>query len=98
FFSVHSFPTRRSSDLESADFFGYIGFMYLFGFMSVQIVHEVINRIALKLYHKGEIAKYHEPIGKRVFMIVCISIANILFILAIVDRKSTRLNSSHGST
>src|SRR5205807_3227775 len=93
---LHSFPTRRSSDLFDMNRrFGFSIFWTLLVFL-------IIGAVAAIAYHAGATVavgnsgaagvdpRYYYP-GWGLFGLFPL----LFFILILLDRKSTRLNSSH---
>src|SRR5690606_41275010 len=89
--SVNSFPTRRSSDLESQldDFYSYIhehhsNFDVLINSIGVSECFPAI---------KSDFSSWDNPI--QVMLYGTVKSCRLLVPLMCEDRKSTRLNSSH---
>src|SRR5207245_9681941 len=92
---LHSFPTRRSSDLEIGEIhpaFGTVGVVGLHGDVLGKRFRECIavSGWNLRLGGAGERASGLDPHTSH-------RVAQHSWQIANADRKSTRLNSSHGS-
>src|SRR5205814_3892533 len=90
----HSFPTRRSSDLPDALLFTEICAMSAIGghYNSRQISNALTRRFAITALTLLDSVVFNNDNYLRVMRILC---CLAVYSQVIVDRKSTRLNSSH---
>src|SRR5690606_39735233 len=92
--TLHPFPTRRSSDLALPITIGGSGlaelgiWAYISNLSGIPTLNEVVNDDQLKVIIAWRIATYHVPL-------VIMWVALMRLAIGRVDRKSTRLNSSH---
>src|SRR5205814_10654270 len=88
---LHSFPTRRSSDLGTALNFGFVILEVIFGIFAHSLAlvadagHNMGDVLGLVLAWVASILARSAPTARRTYGLRSSSI----------DRKSTRLNSSH---
>src|SRR5206468_6898439 len=95
-FSLHSFPTRRSSDLL-AFFYGFSGLALslLRSYLSDRTHHVVVQSSSSPAFHIATGIPQGSVLGPLLFSLYTSPISHILENTNISDRKSTRLNSSH---
>src|SRR5207253_10572618 len=93
---LHYFPTRRSSDLSCLDAFHYLGFNQLEA--KKWAITAIFAIGAMNLFgpkHSGGIAVWFAvPTLVVVIILICSGLPH----MDKLDRKSTRLNSSHVAT
>src|SRR5690606_41731788 len=87
---LHSFPTRRSSDLEGRE----PGEPYAFA-LDADGLHDAIDFIGRRGMNStinllGGVVRVHDPQMRRILFLPTIERSRVP-----EDRKSTRLNSSH---
>src|SRR5207249_11101926 len=94
---LHSFPTRRSSDLSTAERLAAVGRL------SAGLAHEIRNPIAaMRLKAENALAVGDDARKKTALEAILKQVARLDALLRNLlqmtqDRKSTRLNSSHVS-